>query len=130
MVSPILTHKKNISLKPSIKLFKNYYKLNTKEITRFSGIFLIQDNKKQVLTIEDIWDEETKSTSFNFLKSLIVGNIESPYSKELEINPNNNLSSKSNKPTVKILQENPSKESAISIETLNDYSDPSARYSV
>ena len=82
------------------------------------------------MTIEDIWDEETKSTSFNFLKSLIVGNIESPYSKELEINPNNNLSSKSNKPTVKILQENPSKESAISIETLNDYSDPSARYPV
>ena len=122
MVSPILTHKKNISLKPSIKLFKNYYKLDTKTN--------IQDNKKQVLTIEDIWDEETKSTSFNFLKSLIVGNIESPYSKELEINPNNNLSSKSNKPTVKILQENPSKESAISIETLNDYSDPSARYSV
>lgn len=122
MVSPILTHKKNISLKPSIKLFKNYYKLNTKTN--------IQDNKKQVLTIEDIWDEETKSTSFNFLKSLIVGNIESPYSKELEINPNNNLSSKSNKPTVKILQENPSKESAISIETLNDYSDPSARYPV
>ena len=122
MVSPILTHKKNISLKPSIKLFKNYYKLDTKTN--------IQDNKKQVLTIEDIWDEETKSTSFNFLKSIIVGNIESPYSKELEINPNNNLSSKSNKPTVKILQENPSKESAISIETLNDYSDPSARYSV
>ena len=122
MVSPILTHKKNISLKPSIKLFKNYYKLDTKTN--------IQDNKKQVLTIEDIWDEETKSTSFNFLKSIIVGNIESPYSKELEINPNNNLSSKSNKPTVKILQENPSKESAISIETLNDYSDPSARYPV